>query len=115
MKDAPQDAAPYRDRHSILGAQRFGDDIPRPRQPATDSRDDETTKETDQPAEEESVRLAMDRIVTSQQVISRLDVDLYLRNRIRRDRKSVRSNSLDEQAPTEVERSCRHDAPANLP
>ena len=70
MKDAAKDTAPHGDWHSILCAECFGYDISRPCQPGPDPRDDEAADETNQPAEEESVRLAMDGIITTQQVVS---------------------------------------------
>src|SRR5947207_6792571 len=114
MKDAAEDAAPGGDWHSILRAQRFGNDVARSRQPAPDPRDDEPAHQPNESAEKEGVRLAMDRIIALQQMIARLDVDDYLRDRVRRDRELGRGDGLDEQAGTEMKRSCRHCAPANL-
>src|SRR6266550_7070103 len=114
MEDAAEDPTRHRDWHSILRAKGFWNHVSRSRQPAADSPHYQPTKQADQPAEEECVRLAMHRVVTAQQVVSRLKVDDDLFHRIRRYREVVRSNRLDEKARSEVERSRRHYAPANL-
>ena len=66
------------------------------------------------PPSEESVRLSMHRAVSAQHVVTRLEVDHHLRQRIGGHRELARRGGFDEQAGTEVEWRCWHEAPANL-
>ncbi len=77
MEDAAEDPTRHRDWHSILRAKGFWNHVSRSRQPAADSPQYQPTKQADQPAEEECERLAMHRVVTAQEVVSRLQVDDY--------------------------------------
>src|SRR4051812_44231137 len=108
MEYPAEDSAQSRDRQSIFGGERFGDDVSWSRDPRPHPRYDQPADETDESAEKERVRLPVDRVITVQQVVARLDVDDDLGERIRRHRELTWHRGLDEQAGTEMKGRCRH-------
>src|SRR5882762_2432274 len=114
MKKPAENSAHRRNRQSVLGGKRLGDQIARSGPPLSDLRDNQAAKQSDQGTKKKSVCLPVDRIFSAQQVVARFEVDDDLRQGVRRHGELTRRGGLDQQARTEVKGSGRHGATANL-